>query len=467
MRRREEGWRTARSLTLNGTARPVTAGPQIAAGPAAAPATRAQLVALGEYVRHVASSFRNVEWSLSFIGVLLYIFVTTTYRLPVGDVAMACALFGLFLLRGQLRFPPAAILYFAFLIWACVGLMLSPYPTVVVEEIWTGVKVGLILLAAVNALRSRSQIRFFIVFFLACFGSHPARGTVINYLTGNADFGRAAWNYIYENSNDMAALTLLQLSMALGLIMTERKGIIRLGALFALGIFPVVILMTQSRAVMLGLGVFTLLAIAGHKRKLRSLAVLGVVGALTIAVAPKGVWERMSGLANVTDTENLRAVDAEGSAEQRWMIWKAGVQIVNANPVAGVGLGAYQYANGDVSAILGKKDAHSTYLTFAAENGYPGLILFLLLVGVTISRSRRVRKRCSVVLPSAAQQLRYLEIGLIAFLVAGIWGSYGKLAFLYVHIALIWALAAAIEAEWKRTQLAAASGVAAPLPQGA
>jgi O-antigen ligase len=424
------------------------------------------MVSLGEYIRHLASRFGNVEWSLSFIGVLLYIFVTTTYRLPVGDVAMACSLFGLFLLRGQLRFPPAAILYFAFLIWACVGLMLSPYPTVVVEEIWTGVKVGLILVAAVNALRSPSQIRFFIVFFLACFGSHPARGTVINYLTGNADFGRAAWNYIYENSNDMAALTLLQLSMALGLIMTERKGIIRLGALFALGVFPVVILMTQSRAVMLGLGVFTLLAIAGHKRKLRSLAVLTFVGVLTVAIAPKGVWERMSGLANVTDTENLRAVDAEGSAEQRWMIWKAGAQIVNAHPIAGVGLGAYQYANGDISAILGKKDAHSTYLTFAAENGYPGLILFLALVGVTIGRSRRVRKRCAPVLPGAAQQLRYLEIGLIAFLVAGIWGSYGKLAFLYVHIALIWAMAAAIEAEWKRTHHAAASGVV-PLPQGA
>jgi O-antigen ligase len=330
---------------------------------------------------------------------------------------------------------------------------------VVVEEIWTGLKVGLIFIALLNALRSRAQIRFFIVFFLACFGSHPARGTVINYLTGNADFGRAAWNYIYSNANDMAALTLLQLSMALGLLMTERKGIIRLGALFALGVFPVVILMTQSRAVMLGLGVFTLLAIAGHQRKLRSLAVLGLVGALVIAIAPKGVWDRMQGLTEATSTENLRAVDQEGSAEQRWMIWQAGAQIVEAHPVAGVGLGAYPYANGDVSAILGKRDAHSTYLTFAAENGYPGLLLFLGLAFVTIRRSQRVRKKCRSVLPNAVQQLRYLEIGLIAFLVAGIWGSYGKLAFLYVHIALIWAVAAAVEAEWTRARQVAAAGI--------
>ena len=465
MRRREEGWRTARSMTLNGAATPAPAGAGLTGGPAV-PATQSQLVAMGEYIRHFASHFSRIEWSLSFIGVLLYLFVTTTYRIPVGDVAMACALFGLFLLRGQLRFPPAAILYFSLLIWACVGLMLSPYPTVVVEEVWNGVKVGLILLATVNALRSRSQIRFFIVFFLACFGSHPARGTVINYLTGNTEFGRAAWNYIYENSNDMAALTLLQLSMAIGLLMTEKKGIIRLGALFALGVFPVVILMTQSRAVMLGLAVFILLAIAGHQRKFRSLSVLVLVGALVIAIAPKGVWDRMKGLSNATSTENLSQVDEEGSAQQRWMIWEAGAQVVRQHPVAGVGLGAYPYANGDVSAILGKRDAHSTYLTFAAENGFVGLALFLGLVGGTIARSRKVRRRCRSILPNATQQLRYLEIGLIAFLIAGIWGSYGKLAFLYVHIALIWAMAAAVEAEWTRARQAAASGVVVPAPAG-
>lgn len=462
MRRREEGWRTARSMALAGGGAPPPAPVQPGTGPAAAlPAP--QLVSIGEHLRHITSRFANIEWSLTFVGVLLYIFVTTTYRIPIGDVAMASALFGLFLLRGSIRFPPAAILYFSLLIWACVGLMLSPYPAVVVEEIWGSLKVGLILVAIVNALRSRSQIRFFIVFFLACFGSHPARGTVINYLTGNTEFGRAAWNYIFENSNDMAALTLLQLSMAVGLLMTEKKGLIRFGAIFALGVFPVVILMTQSRAVMLGLGVFTLLAIMGHRRKLRSLAVIAVVSVLVITIAPKGVWDRLKGLTYATSTETLDQVDAEGSAQQRWMIWEAGAEIVRAHPVTGVGLGAYAYANSDVSAILGKRDAHSTYLTFAAETGYPGLLIFLALAGVTISRSRRVRKRCRALLPKAVQQLRYLEIGLIAFLVAGIWGSYGKLAFLYVHIALIWAVAKAVETEWNRARQA---GVLVPPPAG-
>lgn len=447
--------------TTLGAPAPIPAG----GPPVAAPVEggiRERAHALATYFLSAGSRAANIEWSLAYVGILLYIFVTTTYRVPIGDVAMACALFGLFLLRGSLRFPPAALLYFALLIWSIAGLMLSPYPSVVAEALWNGAKVGLILLAIVNALRTRAQIRFFIIFFLACFGSHPARGTIINYLTGNTEFGRAAWNWIYENPNDMAALTLLQLSMAVGLLFTEKKGIFRLGAIFALGVFPVVILITQSRAVMVGLGLFILLAIAGHRRKIRSLAVIGLVAALAIVIAPKGVWDRMRGLSNATSTETLREVDTEGSAEQRWMIWKAGAQIVDAHPVTGVGLGAYRYANGDISAILGERDAHSTYLTFAAENGYPGLLIFLGLVAVTLARSRRVRKRLGPMVPAAAQQLRYLEIGLVCFLVAGIWGSYGKLAFLYVHIALMWALAAACEAEHRRAGQYAAAGVAPP-----
>lgn len=465
MRRREEGWRTARSMAVTGIApisAPATAAPPIAGGPG----LRERLRAISDYFVHAGTRITNVEWSLAFIGVLLYIFVTTTYRLPVGDVAMACALFGLFLLRGELRFPPAAMLYFALLLWACAGLVLSAYPSVVVEAIWNGAKVGLIMLAIVNALRSRAQIRFFIVFFLACYGSHPARGTVINYLTGNADFGRAAWNWIFENPNDLAALTLLQLSMAVGIFLTEKRGIVRLGAIFALGVFPVVIMMTQSRAVMLALGVFLLLAIAGHRRKARSLVLVTVLGAVTVLVAPKGVWDRLQGLTKASSTEDLRAVDTDGSAEQRWMIWKAGREIIDAHPVTGVGLGAYRYANGDVSAILGERDAHSTYITFAAENGYPGLLIFLALVAVTLARSRRVRRRIRDAFPDAAQQLRYLEIGLFCFLLAGVWGSYGKLAFLYVHIALIWALAAACEAEYRRARTFAEAGGIAP-PQAA
>ena len=461
MTRPPEEWRSRRIpevMTL-----PAAAGegvPEPVTVPTAPPPTpfdlRERIRAIGQAIIALGSQVGAVQWSLTFIGVLGYIFASTTFRLPIGAPSVAVALVGIALLPGRFRFPSSAGFFLAFLLWALFGAVMSKWSSVSLETAWELSKVFLIFIAMVNALRTRSQAWFFMVFFLFCFGTHPARGTIINYFTGNTLFGRAGWYMgTFDNFNDLAALTLLQLSMAVALLMTEKWGLVRLGALAGVLIFPFMILVTQSRGVFLALGLFTLLSVLGMKRKLRGILVLAGLGGVLVLMSPDGVWERLKGLRNITNTEDLRTVDREGSAEQRYMLLQAGIQIAAANPVLGVGLGTIAYANGDVSDVLADRDAHNTYVTLAAENGIPGLVLFLFLVGGTIMRSRRVRRRVRDTLPNGAEQLRYLELGLICFCAAGVFGSYGRLSFLYVHLALIWALAAACEDEDNRARLLA------------
>ena len=69
------------------------------------------------------------------------------------------------------------------------------------------------------------QIRFFLAFWLACFAFYPVRGALFNYYLYHENlFGRAIWNYIFSNPNDLAAFCILQLSMALGLYAIEEQG---------------------------------------------------------------------------------------------------------------------------------------------------------------------------------------------------------------------------------------------------
>ncbi len=447
--RKPEGWRSNRPagvpIPAYEPAAPVRA--EIPA-PESHVAARGRAAAIWRYLVAARSRLTAVEWSMSLIGVLGFIFATTTYRLPIGSASMIVGIIGLFLLPGGFRFTTSAGLFSAFLVWAAAGAVFSPWRGVAFEAWLELSKVFLIYLVMVNALRSRAQIWFFMVFFLALFGSHPVRGTMFNYFTGNTYFGRAAWYQgIFTNSNDLAALTLLQLSMAAALLMTERKGIVKLGALFAIVVMPFTIVVTQSRAGLLALAVFVVAALWTHPRRARIFGAIAVIAVLLVAISPKGVWERLEGLRYATSTETLSSVDQEGSAEQRWAIWQAGIRVIKANPVSGTGLDTYRYANGSVSAALGNRDAHSTYITLAAENGIPGLILFLVLVGATIAQSWSVRRRVRSITPDGAMQLRFLELGLVCFLIAGIFGSYSKLTFLYVHLALIWALAAACKRE--------------------
>ena len=94
----------------------------------------------------------------------------------------------------------------------------------------------------------------------------------------------------------------------------------------------------------------------------------------------------------------------------------------------------------------GHRDTHNTYLNWFAETGAPGLALFLGLVIVTMTRAEKARRRFRLTRQRAASQLFYLEIGMLAYLFAGFFGTLGHLTFTYVHLSLI-AIATSLIAE--------------------
>ncbi len=396
------------------------------------------------------SDFRHVKWSVSLLGFLLYVFVAVTYQLGIGDIGMMIALAGMLVLPYPLRVPVPLLGLGLLYTWGWVTYFTSHYPEVVYEELITLGKLFLILLVAVNVLRSRAEIRLYVICFSLFYALYPARGTIFNYLGGYTHFGRALWNFIYANSNDLAVITLLALSVAAGILVTERQKWFRIGAFVAVIVLTVVILLTKSRGTFLGLGVFAIFALIPHMKQLRGVAVIGVILGGIFILTPSDVFERMTGLTRATDVENLAEVDPERSAEQRYAIWQVSWALIANHPATGVGWGAYSKAHGEFAPAVdptglshGERDTHSTYFNVAAETGIPGLLIFLLVVLGALAHSQRARRRCRHLMPRTAQQLYFLQLGLIGFMVAGIFGSYSRISFLYLHIALMYAVAQA------------------------
>ncbi|MFN2567930.1 MAG: O-antigen ligase family protein [Gemmatimonadaceae bacterium] len=393
--------------------------------------------------------WRGVSWSLTYVAFLWYMAVVTTYHLPGADIAMAAALLGLIVDREPRRFPALLALFGAFIAWAAVAYPVTRYPELVQERVTLLVKLWLIALVAVNALRTRRQIRFFVIFFLACFALYPLRGAFVNYFVGYSVVGRAVWNFIYGNPNDLAALTLLQLSMAVGLLATERpRSWVWIAALAGVVLLPLLVLMTQSRGGVIALAVVTVLLLIARWRRPRALLAAAALAVSVVLLAPTGVWTRMGGLFKAKSTAELRKVDPEGSAKSRFEIWNVAVKIIRDQPVIGVGAGAYGPAHAAYSrdeefdaAAKGTRDTHSTVLNVLAETGVPGLMLFLALLLTTAWKTERIRRVCRAKLPRESMQLLYLELGLLGFCVAGIFGSFAYLAFLYIHLVLMWSLA--------------------------
>jgi O-antigen ligase len=402
----------------------------------------------GDEMAWAMSDFRRIPWSLSLVGFLVYVFVIVTFRIRIADVGMVAALVGLLFLPYAIRVPRLLIGMGVLYVWGWITMLASDYPEVVRSEMVVLGKLLLILLVAVNVLRTRSAIRFYMIFFLAIYAAYPARGTIFNYLGGYTHFGRALWNHTYSNSNDLAALTLLALSMAAAVLVGERNRWFRLAALVAIVVLAVIILLTKSRGVFLGLGLFAVLGMLANVRRLRNIGVVTLILAAIFALTPSDAIDRLVGLRHVADTENLQAVDQEGSAAQRFAIWKVGAEIAADHPVTGVGWGAYSTAHAVYSPLVdatgisrGKRDTHSTYLNVAAEAGYLGLGIFLVIVLGSLVHAESVRRRCRVAMPRAAHQLYMLELGLAGFLVASVFASYAQLNMLYLHLALLYGLA--------------------------
>jgi probable O-glycosylation ligase (exosortase A-associated) len=393
--------------------------------------------------------WRGVQWTLAYIGLLGFVFAITTYRFPIGDVSMVCAAVGLLTQRERFRLPPILIGLALFVLWCVIGYSITREPQLVFPKLQLIGKILVIGIVAVNALRTRPQIRFFIVFWLACFAFYPVRGALFNYyIYHETVFGRAIWNYIFANPNDLAAYCILLLSLALGLLALERRGPVKMGAIAGLAVIPFLILLTKSRGAFLGFAAFLLIVNFGQRRRMRALGVTILVAVIVISVAPKDVLNRVQNLEKVQGTENLQDADEEGSALQRYEIWKVARTIIRDYPITGVGIGAYpsmhafyaRRAEFDPTA-RGRRDTHSLYLNLTAETGFVGLLLFLTSYWGTLFWVNSVRKRVKPLLPATSQALYVFQAGTIGFFVAAIFGSMAHVSFLIIQVTTTWALA--------------------------
>jgi O-antigen ligase len=185
------------------------------------------------------------------------------------------------------------------------------------------------------------------------------------------------------------------------------------------------------------------------------------------------VWTRLAGLANVSIESGMAGVDEEGSAEARWQLWQIAAVTARDHPLLGVGAGMMPAVNRAQAArekrnwsVRGARDTHSTYLRIAADTGFPGLAFYLMIWGASFWQIRKVRKQLRVVRPGDHQLLFYLELSMIAFTVASLFGTYGALNFTYLSLGVAWLAAAILEKEpWYVGQPAALAATPA-VPAG-
>jgi probable O-glycosylation ligase (exosortase A-associated) len=177
---------------------------------------------------------------------------------------------------------------------------------------------------------------------------------------------------------------------------------------------------TYSRGGFLSAGVLALLLLYRSKHKIRVTIGIALLAVLVASVMPPAFWSRME---TITASPEQRDASAQG----RIHFWEVAQVMVAAKPLAGVGFNAFQRSYAAYDTAPGQfgedRSVHSVWFGLMAELGYPGLILFLVILATALWSCRsvsRIAKRD----PAKTDLRHYAEAFSTSFVVFAAGGTF-------------------------------------------
>ncbi|MEA3029091.1 MAG: hypothetical protein QOG13_416 [Sphingomonadales bacterium] len=157
---------------------------------------------------------------------------------------------------------------------------------------------------------------------------------------------------------------------------------------------------TEARTGLVCIAVLAPLLLRDARRRLLYVGAAALLGLAAIPFLPSTFTTRM---------ETIQNIQADQSAGTRLAVWAWTWDYANRHPFGG-GFGAYRsnqiqvqmvsaQTSGDVQTITAQTEAdearayHSAYFEMLGEQGFPGLLIYLLIHGIGLVRMELVRRR--------------------------------------------------------------------------
>jgi O-antigen ligase len=256
-----------------------------------------------------------------------------------------------------------------FLLWTALSILWSHSPAMTFSMIKTYTQLVLMALIVWNIYTSRWMVNYALWAYLL--GAYISAIIVVRNFVAGAVFMEgltvARYTAAGQDPNDLGVLLSIGVPIAIWLGGTQKlNGFIRIlvYSFIPMAIFS--ILLTASRTALIALAVGLFFAIVmPSKLKFRTRAivlVLLIVGLFYVqSLVPGKTLERLG---------QIGSSISSGDLEGRGAIWSQGISLFVANPILGVGSGAF------ASAIDLQRVAHNVVISIAAETGIIGLALF-------------------------------------------------------------------------------------------
>lgn len=302
---------------------------------------------------------------------------------------------------------------------------------------WDFAKMIIISILLTNIIQTRADLRLVLIVISLSLGFEAAKqGWAQMVLNPGA---RNDNGVPFLGDNNLVAVGMAMLIPVIGALATTSTGwqkrafqFLNVGVVYRA-------LSTYSRGGFLSVGAVSAIWFWRSPHKLKTFFAVIIAAALILPVLPQQFWDRMS-------TITAPADERDDSQQSRLHFWQVAVAMANDRPLTGVGHNAYPRAynryDWTEGRFLTNRAVHSAWFGVFAELGYPGLVLFVLIVFTALRACRRVRlaaKRGELDGPLGAYAIAF-ESSLVAFIVGGSFVSFQYCEMLWHYFALTIAL---------------------------
>lgn len=225
------------------------------------------------------------------------------------------------------------------------------------------------------------------------------------------DYGyRPGW--VTGDPNYFSLSALLGLPFAFYLMRTRQRTWERYYCIVCLGLTLLGFALAASRGGLLGLAASVMVVAWRSRQRVKVMSVAVVMLLPLMFFSPSSPIGR---LLNPTFSD-------EDSSNSRLILWTAGLKMIRANPVFGVGVGNYkEWLDRVVEPGMSIRFAvaHNTYIQIASELGLVGLSVFLGIIFMTLRSTERIRRTARRArAPLVGQAAEAIQVGLVGFTVS-------------------------------------------------
>lgn len=293
--------------------------------------------------------------------------------MPVAAAIGGATLLGLVVTRDRKQFPLTreSITLMIFMAWMCLVLPFSIHFDAS-YNLWNRImKIDLMILVAMAVLQERRQIIALVWMLVASIGFFGTKGGLFTLATGGSYRVWGPENSYIEGNNEIALALVMTIPLMRFLQMQATNKWVRRGLVASMVLCAAAALGSQSRGALLAIAAMTVVMWWRGKSKLPMGIAFLVLGIGLIAFMPDSWTERMS---------TIKTYEQDGSALGRINAWWMAFNLAKDNFFGGGFMvsttqlfAKYAPDPSDVHA------AHSIYFMVLGEQGFIGLLIFLLL----------------------------------------------------------------------------------------